>query len=300
MSLPTYSIVIASKDRGSFLRDTLKDIGAQTMHPEKVVVVDVSEERLKPLPVPYTLEIYGFPENSSAKQRNFGAEKIQSNLVCFLDDDVRLPPNHFESLLKSWETTNPTAVCGRINGLTHTQPKGFLKAYYRFQAGYSHKDYGAHVFGPAINCVPTYKEPEPLIPAQWLNSTCLLVNTDHFRREKFPDFTGYSWGEDLHLTTRLAKHGELYFQAQAAYEHVSVPTTEKKDMAHIARMQMYNQFRISTECLDRSTAWTTRRLQLHALFVSAYLLKSKNDQALAFLNAARKRIRELRTAEVSV
>ncbi|MEM7673011.1 MAG: glycosyltransferase family A protein [Verrucomicrobiota bacterium] len=284
-----YSVVIATKARGSFLIDTVNDLLSQSRRPEKIVIIDSIEDpsgepTIERLPVDRALvEYHSTAIESAAMQRNYGAEFVDTSLICFLDDDVRLPKNHFEQLLKSWEISeNVVAMSARIDGLSHRRPEALLKAYYRFQAGYAHSDYGAKVIGPAINFVPTYDGGESMISSEWLNSTCLLVRTEVFRKEWFPDFEGYSWGEDVHLTTRLRQYGSLYFENTSTYTHLSPSDSGKRDLRKMAHMQFTNQYRISVDCLGRDSAWALRRLWIHLNFNLISMIRNGNSSWLAF------------------
>lgn len=290
-----YSVVIATKDRADFLLDTLKDLSAQTWIPTQVVVVDSSVHSERPPAFDLDLMYLKSPVQSSAQQRNMGADVVETDLVCFLDDDVQMPADHFERLLKSWSKAENIAVLGgRIEGLRHSVPGRLLKAYYAYQAGYRDNDYGGHIFGPAITCVPTYCEDLELIEGQWMSSTCLITRMEFFNKERFPDFSGYSWGEDVHLSTRLAKYGKIYFHRDAVYKHFGQPTPEKNDLSKIAVMQMQNQFRIATECLGRDALWVIKRLKIHAVFVALFLLKSGNRQCWNYLTCARNELHRIK------
>ncbi|MGB0371586.1 MAG: glycosyltransferase family 2 protein [Opitutales bacterium] len=296
----SYSVVIATKGRSQCLLDTVSDLQAQSKKAAKIIISDSSadpsgnpadhNESLKDVDIDYRSSDL----ESAAKQRNYGAELVDTPLICFLDDDVRLPEDHFERLLNSWRVGEDiVGMSGRIKGLSHSPPKGVLRAYYRFQAGYDHSDYGGQVFGPAINTVPTYFEEDRLIPSEWLNSTCLLLKTDVFSAELFPDFQGYSWGEDMHLSTRIRKHGCIYFENTSPYVHVSPQDSGKRDFYKMALMQFVNQYRVSTECLGRGPAWTRRRLCIHLYFLVMNMIRTGNKNWRSFLAGGRRALGEV-------
>lgn len=298
---PPYSIVIATKGRSSLLADTVADLARQSAPPAAVLVVDsTAEPSGDPFPQidgPFATHYTAIDDASAARQRNSGARQVDTPLICFLDDDVRLPPDLFQQLLQTWETDRSAiGVNARINGLAHPPPGRLLHAYYRWQAGYAHPTYGTRLFGPAINCVPTYDEPDQsgLIPGQFLNSTCMLIDRAAFTAEGFPDFHGYSWGEDVHLSSRLARHGPVYFHKTACYDHLSPTTREKSDLKRLGTMQMTNQFRIATECMEQPAAWTLRRLRWHLWFVSIFLLRSGRSDWREFLKGGKHALSSLR------
>ena len=279
-----YSLVIATFERPAQLAETLNSLAAQTRPPELTVIVDssrddrsrvVAESFQQKLRIEYERAI----EPSSAKQRNQGAQRVSTPLVGFLDDDTTLSPDTFQQICKIFEQdANGEAggVAARIRRIQHTPPRGLLWFYYRVQAGYSHPTYGGKLFGPAINCLPTYTESDgDLIPAEWLNSTCVLYRTPLFKREKFPDFRGYSFMEDVHLSARIGKTHKLFFHKSAMFEHHDAPSSFKSDVQQMARMRAQNQRRVADETMSCNGAVFAVKFFLHRLFVTVSIFRNR-------------------------
>ncbi len=178
-----YSLVIATFERAEDLRNTLSSILLQTRLPEQTIIVDSSRddqthdlvETFDPrLALLYERAIVA----SAAQQRNQGSLRATAPLIGFMDDDMVLAPETCAALCEVFDRDEKGEVGGvaaRIDGLCHPVPKGFLWLYYRIQAGYADRTYGGQLFGPAINCLPSYSESTgPLIPAHWLNAGCVL------------------------------------------------------------------------------------------------------------------------------
>lgn len=280
----SYSIVIATDQRPTELRGTLQSIAAQSRQPVRVIVVDASPDtKSKDLCAEFNtrLSILWLPaeRHSSARQRNQGASGVGEPLIAFIDDDVILPPETMDTLARVFDNDaamQTGGVAARIDGQRHPPPRGMLRHYYRMQAGFEHRDYGARLFGPAINCLPSYSETDPvLIPGDWLNSTCTMYRTDLFRREKFPEFDGYSALEDVHLSARIARTHRLYFHKHAPYTHLSAPSSHKRDHRALARMKIANQRRVAGEVLGMRGWRLEWGIFLHRLFVAACLLRSR-------------------------
>src|SRR5205085_4047936 len=143
-------------------------------------------------------------------------------------------------------------VSARIEEIERPVPSRFSWWYYRLQAGYSDETYGAKLFGPAINCLPCYNESDDdLIPAQWLNSGCVFYRTPVFLREKFPDFHGYSFMEDVHLSARIAKTHRLFFHKRALCRHRDATNSLKRNVKELARMRVRNQRAVARDVLGR-------------------------------------------------
>lgn len=287
-TLPTvpalaYSIVIATFERPAELRVTLESIASQTQLPERIIVVDsssgeethvVANDFAARLPLQYERAT----RPSAAVQRNQGATHIGTPLIAFLDDDVFVPPETFATLVAAFGRDTAQRVGGiaaRIEGLQHRPPRGLLWWYYRLQAGYSHPTYGGKLFGPAINCVPTYGEPDAeLIPSDWLNSTCVVYRTELFRREKFPEFEDYSFLEDVHVSARVARTHELCFHRTATFEHRDAPSIFKNNARQLARMRFRHQRLVARDILGLREPMLTFKLLLHRCFVSITILRS--------------------------
>ncbi len=284
MSALAYSIVIATFERPAELRVTLDSIAAQTRLPQRVIIVDASEDGetravadtfSTRLPLHYERAI----RPSSAVQRNQGAEHVATPLIAFLDDDVFVPAGTFATIVAAFERDAAQrigGIAGRIVGMSHSPPRGLLWWYYRLQAGYSHPTYGAKLFGAGINCLPTYGENDPdLIPSDWLNSTCVFFRTELFRREKFPEFDGYSFMEDVHLSARIGRTHELYFHRTATFEHRDATSTFKRNARQLARMRVRHRRIIARDIIGVREPALTFKLLLHRVFASAAVLRNR-------------------------
>ncbi len=288
---PACTVVISTLDRPGPLRLALETTASQTMPPERVVVVDASRDdatrdvcrgfagRLR-------VEWMRSELASAARQRNEGAEGVDTPLIAFMDDDVVLPRDVFAKLRAPFEACGHggervAGVAGRIQGLGHKPPRGLLRAYYRFQAGFDDPHYGARVFGPAINTLPCYEAAESeLIRSDWLNSTCVVYDNELFQREKFPDFAAYSFMEDVHLSLRMGRHGVLYFHRSAEYEHRSQSSAFKRDHVALARSRVVNQRTVAREVLGLGGAEFRVKFFLHQLFITATLVRSRQPGVL--------------------
>ena len=279
-----YSIVIATFERPAELRVTLDSIAAQTRLPARVIVVDSSHDELTQritndfatrLPLRYERA----DRPSAAVQRNQGATHVETPLIAFLDDDVFVPAGTFAAICATFDrdvTQRIGGIAARIDGMEHTPPRGLLWWYYRLQAGYAHPTYGGKLFGPAINCLPTYGEGDgELIRSDWLNSTCVFYRTELFRRERFPEFEGYSFLEDVHVSARIGRTHELFFHRTATFEHRDAPSTFKRNARQLARMRVRHQRLVARDIVGLREPALTLKLLLHRLFASVSVLRGR-------------------------
>jgi len=277
-----YSIVIATFERPEELRTTLASLAAQTRPPVQVIVVDSSRDdraRQIALASPLPLRYERATKPSAAVQRNQGAALVTTPLIAFMDDDVFIPPDSLEKICAVFEEDaggETGGVAARIEGMQHRSPRGLLRCYYRLQAGYRHPTYGGKHFGAAINCLPTYTESEgDLIPADWLNSTCVFYRTPLFAREKFPEFEGYSFLEDVHLSARVGRTHRLFFHRTAFYEHRDAPSTFKRNARALARMRVRHQRLVARDIVGLREPTLSWKLALHRLFATVSVLRQR-------------------------
>ncbi|MGB8167501.1 MAG: glycosyltransferase family 2 protein [Chthoniobacteraceae bacterium] len=287
MTSSDYSVVIATFERPESLRATCVSLASQTRRAAQVVIVDASpdaasREVVAALPAELSARYERAERPSSAAQRNQGARLVTTPRIAFLDDDVLLPPDTFAKLNRAFDDDSQEKIGGvaaRIVGLQHPVPRGLLWWYYRLQAGYAHPTYGGQLFGPAINCLPSYTETAgDLIPATWLNSTCVLYRRPLFEREQFPQFQGYSFLEDVHLSARIAHTHELYFHADAFFEHHDAPSRFKRDARGLTRMRWQNQQVVARDVMHLREPALTLKFLLHRLFVSVTTLRARSPQ----------------------
>jgi GT2 family glycosyltransferase len=329
----SYSVVIATADREEMLARVLEDWTAQTVSPEKVVVVEARGERhearggrgeqgdtgqetggsagqaaygirhgvgegsgektlkngnAEPEPNAETgpsqkLKVYSIdsPLRSAAKQRNLGAEEVETEWIVFCDDDVRFGPDLAERTLGFLnEHPDAVAVFPRMRGSGHPVPGNWLRRYYRFQAGFDDETYGAKLFGAGISCYPCWETQKAPVEANWLPSTMLWMKTDLFKQQEFPDFEGYSFGEDAHLTHRVWRDmqpsgGRLYFLSEPEFEHLSVQSGVKASRFYLGRMTVQNQKRIAREAMGKGAWEVFWKSLLHRGFVTLALLKGR-------------------------
>jgi hypothetical protein len=180
------------------------------------------------------------------------------------------------------EHPEAVAVFPRMRGSGHPAPGNWLRKYYRFQAGFDDETYGAKLFGAGLSCYPCWEKQSAPVEANWLPSTMLWMKTDLFKQQEFPDFEGYSFGEDAHLTHRVWRDvqpsgGRLYFLSKPEFEHLSVQSGVKASRFYLGRMTVQNQKRIAREAMGKGGWEVFWKSLLHRGFVTAALLKGRRS-----------------------
>jgi len=275
-----YSVVIATYERADALCNALASIRKQTRPPALVVVVDASAGRESETVTKESdpSAVYLRAERpSAAVQRNQGFREVTTPLVAFIDDDVELARDVFEKLCAVFESMAETGgVSARMNGSEHSAPSPALRWYYRLQAGFDDETYGARLFGAGINCFPCYiQQTKLLIPADWLNLGCVMFRSDVFGRELFPAFEGYSFGEDVHLSARVARTHRLYFHSTARYDHFPSMSPAKRNHFRNAKMSAQHRRLIARDVQHLGAFELWWKDLLHRFFVSLFLLRTR-------------------------
>jgi len=279
-------VVIATLDRLSSLRVVLECLGRQTCPPMEIIIAAAGgasdvQQLANEFPAGPSIRVIAFGIRSSAQQRNAAAALARGEVIAFLDDDIEFGDELFAQMLAYFASRDsaPGAIAARISADDRRRPGWFTRTYYRLQAGFPHPDFGGRLFGPGINCTPVYPAGAPeLYPSDWLPATCLMVQTDLFRKEQFPSFEGYSFAEDVHLTARIARRAPLFFTSLCPIVHHSLPSEFKKDRAALTAGKLHNMGIIARDILGFSRTRLTVSMTLHRLFLTLAVLRSRPPQ----------------------
>ena len=279
LRLPTCSVIIATLDRVTALLRVLECLELQTVQPAEVVLsvagdATAIEAALAARSGTLQVRVTRSPVKSSARQRNQAAAGVVGEVLAFLDDDIEFGAELFERVLRHFAVAaadSPGGLSPRISNQPRKGPGSLVRAYYRLQAGYADRDYGGRLFGPGINCFPVFRESGPeMVPVEWLPSTCLFLRAGDFHRHQFPEFEGYSFAEDLHLTARIAREAPLFFLREPSIIHHSQSSEFKADVAALTSGKLHNMARVAREVMQvDGFRW---RWELHRLFLTAVLL----------------------------
>lgn len=284
--LPTCSVIIATLDRLDSLRIVLACLIRQSHPPLEVIIAAAGNslavrELARSMISSFPIRVLPCSEKSSARQRNAAAAEARGAILAFLDDDIEFGDDLFARLIAHFtgHTPAPGAIAARIAGDDRLPPGLLTRTYYRLQAGYAHADFGGRLFGCGLNCYPVFRADSPeLVPSEWLPATCLFVQAELFRRDQFPDFAGYSYAEDVHLTARIARHAPLFFASRCLIVHHSLSSEFKRDPAALIAGKFQNMRLIAHDLLGLQGWALWWRWQLHRLFMTIVALRSRRDR----------------------
>lgn len=231
------------------LLDLLQSVQEQTLYPDEILIIDGSTNQetafiLKENPF-LNLQYFAVTpkDRGLTKQRNFGISKVRSNMeiVCFLDDDIVLKPNYFETLLSTYNKyPEALGVGGYILNETNFE---FVGENYKptinefYFDGYKQNDGSRFIarkkFGLDSNVPPGFSPlfshgrsvgflppSGKIYEVEQLMGGVSSFKKSVFEIQKFSTyFEGYGLYEDADFSLRLAKIGKLYLNTNAQLYH---------------------------------------------------------------------------------
>lgn len=108
--------------RPNAVMQLLNSVKLQTLYPNEILIVDGSTNTLTQEVINQNsfenLSYYlvSQEDRGLTKQRNFGIAKtsIESEIICFLDDDTVLEPNYFEEIIKTFRSDDAIVGVGGV------------------------------------------------------------------------------------------------------------------------------------------------------------------------------------------
>lgn len=255
-------IVIATRHRPVPLRECLDSIATQTALPTEIVIVDSSVDtqtqdlvQLLQSDVRIPCKYRHSSVASAAQQRNLGISMLDTDLVLFLDDDVVLEPGFISEILMVFGSDADGrlgGVSGTITNQVYSDPEGFNRFLLGFCLGRFNGTFAGKVLGPAVNFLPA-DGPVPVQEVEWLPSGCTAYRRDILLTHQFETtFQGYSFAEDLHLSTRIARDYRLLNTTRARLFHADLGKDTHRDWAALGESQVRNRHLIMTSVLQRN------------------------------------------------
>lgn len=258
------TLIIPTYKRSAVLERTIESISKQDYQPEEIIVVDATEPFVskatewKNKCLNLKSEVIYIPAviKGAAAQRNYGVSFAKNEVLGFSDDDILLEEGCIRNL---WIALTEHDECGGVNATMINQTFHELgrisRLFYNFLSPEKFDSYAGRVFGPVIAFYPKLSDSPPdYVTVDWLNS-CLVV----YKKKALPNpvfdehFTGYSWGEDLAVSLRVAKNWKLLTVQTARIFHDSQPGDHKDNLKAFSEMDLVNRFYIMKHILNKNT-----------------------------------------------
>jgi GT2 family glycosyltransferase len=280
-----YSVVIPTKDRQESVGAAVEVLLAQTRLPERIVVVDSSARPYEPsgglaaeaarLGVDVVV-VEGDPSTSA--QRNLGASRVETPVVLFLDDDVRVPPDYAAVLLSRWDAAGLGAFGGMAGTPAVVPHQGSIARWLRRATMLNYVDPSAQAMtlrrSGNVRYVPEPRGPV-IVPALGAGATAYrtqLVLACPFD-ERFP---GYAPGEDLEMAYRVSATAPLLQTPEVRWTHLWDPRERASPTRWKVRGRCETYFRL-------------RRLDRSPLTLAAFGVSLLAETAVALVDSARER-----------
>ena len=242
------TIIICTYKRTESLKVLLDNLEQQKRKPDELLIIDGSpdgETETMVHNLKNSLQIYYWntpPEHRGlTRQRNFGIAKLrpETDIVCFLDDDVILEPDYLK-ILEGTLNDNPGCVgvsgyqtTGRkwdiYNPTKHTGKKWYIMDGFAIKLG--DRNYLRRLLGlfpeERPGFFPKYGHVYEIVPpsgksyeAEHLIGCNMSFRRMVFDKVKFSDFfIGYGLYEDFDFSLRTTQYGYLLVNTNMRLEH---------------------------------------------------------------------------------
>ncbi|SFS35388.1 glycosyltransferase family 2 protein [Lutibacter maritimus] len=241
-----FSLIICTYQRKEAIEQLLNSVTHQTLYPSEILVVDgsIDTETQTFIEASSYKNLHYFLVEATnrglTKQRNFGISKvaIDSEIVCFLDDDTILTPTYFQELLKTYRIKPDALAVGGYIANEVKWSNAVIKNGYCID-GYCRKESVRFQLRKKLGLIdntppgfmPTYSHGRSIghlppsnkvYPVEFFMGGVASYKKEVVDKIQFSTyFEGYGLYEDLDFCLRVAKLGNLYVNtaAQLAHDH---------------------------------------------------------------------------------
>ncbi|MBN1353348.1 MAG: glycosyltransferase family 2 protein [Candidatus Omnitrophica bacterium] len=261
------SIIIATDRRPHEIKECLESLKGQSLLPDEIIIAHggsdaETEETVNSLVINNDLKVrlkyYNIGPLGAAVQRNKGAEKATGDILLFLDDDVLAEPDFIKEITSVFEKDPErkiAGVSGTIVNQTYTRLRRINKFLFdiSLRKGERRASYAGKVVGPAVNFLPEDKRlAEAEQAVDWLPSCCSAYRKDIFLEYEFnKNFKGYSFMEDVELSSRIGKKYRLINTSKARCFHKDLGGRTHKSWIFVEKMKVLNRWYVMTKVLEK-------------------------------------------------
>ncbi len=253
----TASYVICTRNRPGGLRRCLASLMRQTVPPQEVIIVDASdtgeasrvEQVVQKAAAGRSNMRLIRTEPGLPRQRNRGAEAAQSEIVCFLDDDVVLFPNYHEEILRVYRQF-PGQNLGGVQGTIANRPPttgwvALLRLLFLLPLDVAD---GRGRMRPSGNGV-YLTSPAGVRPIEVMSGCCSSYWRKVILQMRFDEaLSGYAFKEDVDFSWRVSRCYRLVQTPWARLEHYPSPVGRDRSSRR-TEMRLINNFYLARKNL---------------------------------------------------
>jgi GT2 family glycosyltransferase len=189
------------------------------------------------------------PHRGLTRQRNFALRWVSVDIVAFFDDDVVLAPNCLGEMERTMRSSAGEIVgvgACMVNELRRPHLRWRIRRLLRMVPHIQPGSYCRCGFAVPWAFLPASEE---VVEGSYLLGCAMMWRTELARATGFYDgFSGYSSGEDLEFSLRMARHGKLVMAGSAHLEHLHAPEG-RPDSYRLGYMSTANSHTIHRRCL---------------------------------------------------
>lgn len=276
------SVIISTYDRQEDLVECVRSLLHQFEPPDEILIVDdgddeATERRLGERGLLDRVEHVTGPREGLPASRNAGIDLASGDIVCFIDDDVVLPPTWLREILETYDRTEDASGVG--GHVLNFNPDGINKANMD-SFGYRALSAARQLFlndrVGMISPVGILWAPHTLLGTgerdvevlQGCNMTFRKEVFDHARFDEWYGTSGSSACEELDFCARLAAGGHrLVYNPRATVVHKrSTGATPRDKSANYGSVANLSYF------LRSNPSFGSANVALFSLAVVAYAL----------------------------
>jgi len=242
-----FSLIVCTYLRPRPLLNLLNSVKKQSLYPNEILIIDGStnDETRDALEKNQFENLKYFkvtPEDRGlTKQRNFGVNLVSkdSEIICFLDDDIILFPDYFEHVIQTYKIQpDALAVGGYItnevewvkaseeqtldkfyfDGWERNEPSRFkLRRKFKLHPDTTPGFLPTFAHGRSVGFLPPSRK---IYPVEQIMGGVSSYKKEVFDTLSFSTyFEGYGLYEDADFSLRISKLGKLYVNTNAKLSH---------------------------------------------------------------------------------
>ncbi len=255
-------LLLCTRNRPEEVRTCLESVRNQTRLPERVLVVDSSDDDATAVLVEELASAW--PRQSQldhlradpglSRQRAAGIDASDEAIVHFVDDDTVLDPAYFEAIADEFEHDTDSAIGGVGGYIVDQPPHEFRRVDTWLGLDSDHEG----VVLPSGRNVRLYTSPARPVDVDWLSGCAMSYRRSVFALERPNLALGRDRnGEDVEMSYRIRQHWRLVVTPRARIEHRESPRNRRSRelLVRVELLSRYERVCAGTGRLSRRAFW---------------------------------------------